>query len=261
MTRSNSNARTAIAPITVAALAGLMLSPTAASAQSAVLTGNEEFTISNVGEGFIPSITRRNAVNSRFQVNGRNPAGGDRNFGLWATFDIDLNGTFSSAITQLESARIDLFQAQPTTGQDVDNVITGGTMNVYFTLNNDDVLLAANGYDWIDSDPEGLGNQFSDRVLVGTIDLADGNFDAAFDLDLSMIGADLINEINSDGFIRFIFTTPDMDFATSWGVGAPGTSTTLAFDGPAPTVTLTVPTPGVATLALLGLTATARRRR
>ena len=247
-------------PIAIAALAGLVFVPAVASAQTAVLTGNQDFTISNVGEGLF-GATRRDAINSRFQVNGRNPASAMRNFGLWATFDIDLAGVFNAPISTLESARIDLFQAQPTTGQDVDNVIRGGTMNVYFTLEDADVLNSANGFDWIDSDAEGLGDQFSDRVLVGTIDLADGNFDAGFDLDLSQIGSTLVDEINAGGFGRFVFTTPDMNFATSWGVGEPGTSTILAFDGPAPTVTLVVPAPGAAAMGLLGLTAIARRRR
>ncbi len=233
----------------------------AASAQTAVLTGNQDFTISNVGEGFIPSVTRRNAVNSRFQINGRNPASSDRNFGLWASFDIDLQDTFGGPISQLDSARIDLFQAQPITGQDIDNIITGGTINVYLTLNDDDVLASANGYDWIDSDPEGLGTQFSDRVLVGTMDVVDGNFDVGFDLDLSTAGASIIDEINNDGFIRFVFTTPNMDTATSFGVGAPGTSSILAFDGAAPTVTFVVPAPSGALLGGLGLLAATRRRR
>lgn len=232
-----------------------------ASAQTAVLTGNQDFSISNVGEGFLFGPTRRDAIDSRFQINGRNPDGANRNFGLWATFDVDLDGAFGSPITALESARIDLFQAQPTTGQDIDNIITGGTINVYYTLEDADVLDSANGFDWIDSDPEGLGMQFADRVLVGTIDLVDGNFDAGFDLDLSVIGSSLVNEINSDGFVRFVFTTPNMDTATSFGVGAPGTSSTLAFDGPAPTISFVVPTPGVVSIAGLGLLAGLRRRR
>jgi len=231
-----------------------------ASAQTAVLTGNQDFSISNVGEGLF-GATRRNALDSRFQINGRNPSSASRNFGLWATFDVDLNGVFGSPIAALESARIDLFQAQPITGQDIDNVIRGGTINVYYTLEDADVLDSGNGFDWIDSDPEGLGAQFADRVLVGTIDLVDGNFDAAFDLDLSGIGASLVDEINSDGFVRFVFTTPQMDTATSWGVGAPGTSSTLAFDGPAPTISFVVPTPGTAALGGLALLAGLRRRR
>lgn len=231
-----------------------------AAAQQAVLTGLEDFRIANVGEGLF-GVTRRDAINSRFQVNGRNPASAQRNFGLWATFDLELAGLFDSSISQLDSVRIDLFQAQPTTGQDINNVIRGGTMNVYYTLESADVLASANGFDWIDADPEGLGDQFADRVLVGTIDLETGNFDAGFDLDLSVIGSSLIDQINAGGFARFVFTTPDMNMATSWGVGVPGTSTIQAFDGPAPTVTFTVPAPGTAGLALLGLGAMARRRR
>jgi uncharacterized protein (TIGR03382 family) len=235
--------------------------PAQVSAQQAVLTGLEDFRIANVGEGLF-GVTRRDALNSRFQVNGRNPASGQRNFGLWATFDLELAGLFDSSIGQLDSVRIDLFQVQAITGQTINNVIRGGTMNVYYTLENADVLAAANGFDWIDADPEGLGDQFSDRVLVGSIDLVDQtNVDAGFDLDLSVIGASLINQINAGGFARFVFTTPDMNMATSWGVGVPGTSTVLAFDGPAPTVTFTVPAPGTAGLALLGLGVMARRRR
>ena len=246
----------------VAGLAGFAIGgiPSGAVAQQATLTGVEDFRIANVGEGLF-GPTRRDAINSRFQVNGRNPDPSNRNFGLWATFDLELAGLFDAPIGQLDSVRIDLFQAQPITGQDINNVIRGGTMNVYYTLEDADVLLGANGFVWDTSDAEGLGSQFADRVLVGTIDLTAGNFDAGFDLDLSTVGSSLIDQINSGGFARFVFTTPDMNFATSWGVGVPGTSTILAFDGPAPTVTFTVPAPGTAGLALLGLGAMARRRR
>jgi hypothetical protein len=248
------------AVIALTSTGALLVSAAGANAglHQQTLTGVDDFRIANVGEGFF-NTTRREANDSRFQVNGRNPDNVNRNFGLWASFDLDFNGLFASPIDTLESVTIDLFQAQPITGQDVDNVITGGTMNVYFSLVEDDVLDSANGYDWIDADPEGLGTQFSDRVLVGTIDLEDGNFDASFDIDLTTIGPDLIDEINTDGFARFVFTTPDMDFATSWGVGVPGTSDVLAFDGDAPTVNFVVPAPGSA--ALLALAGVAVRRR
>lgn len=252
-----------ISTLPAAAFAGLVVGgiPATASAQQATLTGLDDFRIANVGEGLF-GPTRRDATNSRFQVNGSNPAASQRNFGLWATFDLELDGLFAGPIDQLDSVRIDLFQAQAITGQTINNVIRGGTMNVYYTLEDADVLASANGFVWDTSDAEGLGAQFGDRVLVGSIDLADQtNVDAGFDLDLSTIGASLINQINSGGFARFLFTTPDMNMATSWGVGEPGTSTILAFDGPAPTVTFTVPAPGTAGLALLGLGAMARRRR
>lgn len=231
-----------------------------ANAQTAVLTGNQDFSISNVGEGLF-GATRRDAINSRFQVNGRNPNSAERNFGLWATFDVPTAGVFASDIPTLESVTIDLFQAQPITGQDVDNVITGGTMNVYLTLEDADVLDSSNGFDWIDSDPEGLGTQFADRVLIGTVDLADGNTDVSFDLPLGTVGSTIIDELNNGDFLRFVFTTPDQNFATSWGVGEPGTSSILAFDGAAPTVTFVVPAPGAAGLALLAGVAATRRRR
>ncbi|MGP1271986.1 MAG: hypothetical protein ACTS22_01505 [Phycisphaerales bacterium] len=231
-----------------------------ASAQSAVLTGNQDFTISNVGEGLF-GVTRRDAVNSRFQINGRNPDSSNRNFGLWAAFNIDLNGLFSAPISGLESVTVDLFEAQPTTGQDIDNIITGGTLNLYYTLEDADVLASANGFDWIDADPEGLGTQFADRVLVGSVDVVDGNQGASFNLDLSAIEASLVNEINSDGFVRFVLTTPNMNTATSFGVGAPGTSSVLAFDGPAPTVRFVVPSPASAVLlGIAGVSAVRRRR-
>lgn len=236
----------------------LLAVPTTDAGQT--LTGLDDFRIANVGEGLF-GATRRNAVNSRFQVNGRNPDSAQRNFGLWAAFDLDFDGLYSSSISQLESVRVDLFQAQPFTGQDINNVIRGGTMNVYYTLEDADVLNSANGFIWDTTDAEGLGNQFADRVLVGTIDLSAGNFDAGFDLDLSVIGSSLINEINNDGFARLIFTTPDQNFATSWGVGVPSTSTILGFDGPAPTVTFTVPAPGAAAVFGLAGIAAVRRRR
>lgn len=241
-------------------VAGLASAGSAAAAQTAVLTGLDDFRITNVGEGLF-GVTRRNALNSRFQVNGSNPSPSSRNYGLWATFDLELGGLFDAPISNLDAVRIDLFQAQPITGQDIDNVITGGTMNVYYTLEDADVLDSSNGFDWIDSDAEGLGDQFADRVLVGTIELADGNFDAGFDLDLSGISDSLIAEINAGGFARFVFTTPDQDFATSWGVGEPSTSTILGFDGPAPTVTFTVPAPGAAMVGVMGVAMLGRRRR
>ena len=245
-------------PALTAACLATMAAP--ASAQQATLTGREDVRIANVGEGLF-GPTRRGAGNSRFQVNGSNPNPSTRNYGLWATFDLELGGLFDAPISQLDSVRIDLFQAQAITGQTINNVIRGGTMNVYYTLEDADVLDASNGFIWDTSDAEGLGAQFADRVLVGSIDLATGNFDAGFDLDLSVIGSSLIDEINSDGFARFVFTTPDMDMATSWGVGEPGTSTILAFDGPAPTVTFTVPAPGAVSLGALSLGLLARRRR
>ena len=247
--------------VTLAVLAGVALTaaPGAATAQQ-VLTGVEDFRIANVGEGLF-GPTRRNATNSRFQVNGSNPVSSQRNYGLWAAFDLDFDGLFDSSISQLESVRVDLFQAQPTTGQDIDNVIRGGTMNVYYTLEDADVLDSSNGFVWDTSDAEGLGSQFADRVLVGSISLSDGNFDAGFDLDLTQIGSSLVDEINGAGFARLIFTSPDQNFASSWGVGEPGTSSILAFDGPAPTVSFTVPAPGAVVMLGLGGLAVSRRRR
>lgn len=228
--------------------------------QTAVLTGNQDFGISNVGEGLF-GATRRDATDSRFQINGRNPDSANRNFGLWASFDVDLDDLFAGSISGLESVTIDLFEAQPTTGQDIDNIITGGTLNLYYTLEDADVLDSGNGFDWIDSDPEGLGTQFADRVLVGSVDVVDGNQGASFALDLSAIEASLVNEINSDGFVRFVLTTPNMNTATSFGVGAPGTSSILAFDGPAPTIRVVVPSPASAVVLGLGGLAAMRRRR
>ncbi|MCC5821916.1 MAG: hypothetical protein LAT64_01360 [Phycisphaerales bacterium] len=79
----------------VAGLAGLAIGgiPSGAVAQQATLTGVEDFRIANVGEGLF-GPTRRNAIDSRFQVNGRNPDPSNRNFGLWATFDLELAGLF-----------------------------------------------------------------------------------------------------------------------------------------------------------------------
>ncbi|MEM1423099.1 MAG: hypothetical protein AAGH64_03750 [Planctomycetota bacterium] len=247
---------TPFALIGLAAPAGL--------AQSASLTGVTDFQISSVGEGlggFFGETTRRNALNSRFQVNGSDPNPSDRNFGIWTTFDLDFDGLFDGPIDALESVSVDLFQAQPITGQDIDNIIDAGTLNLWFTTVDDDVLASSNGYDWIDSDPNGLGTQFGDRELVGTIDLEEGNFDVSFDVDLAVIAGTLIDEINSDGFGRFILTSPTPQFASSFGVGVPGTSSTLAFDGDAPVVTFTVPAPGAgAALAFAGLAMVRRRR-
>jgi MYXO-CTERM domain-containing protein len=249
----------ALAPVALLGVGGA-----GAAAQSASLTGVTDFQISTVGEGlggFLPETIRRNATDSRFQVNGRDPNPADRNFGLWTTFDLDFDGLFAGPVAELQSVTVDLFQAQPITGQDINNVIDGGTLNLYYTTEDADVLDAGNGFDWIDADPEGLGSQFSDRVLVGSVDLVAGNTDVSFDVDLTSIESSLLSAINADGFGRFVLTSPTPQFASSWGVGEPGTSDIQAFDGPAPVVTFTVPTPGAgAMLALAGVAGVRRRR-
>jgi len=251
--------------VSTGAAVGMIAAAGSANGQSASLVGVEDFRIANVGEGvggFLPEVTRRNADEGRFQVNGSNPGQNNRVFGLWATFDLDFQNLFSGPIDRLQSVNVDLFQAQPITGQDIDNVITGGTLNLYFTREDADVLDAANGFDWVDTDEEGLGNQFADRVLVGSVELAEGNTDVSFDVDLSSIETSLIDEINSDGFGRFVLTSPDDNFATSWGVGVSGDPDgILEFDGAAPVVTFTVPSPAAASVLGLGGIVLARRRR
>lgn len=231
-----------------------------AFAQSATVVGLDDFSIHNVGEGLF-GPTRRDAINSRFQVNGRNGNPSDRNFGLWASFNIDSAGLFGAPVSSLASVRIDLFGAVPITGQDVPSVIEGGEFQVYYTTDSRDVLDSANGFVWDINSDNGLGDQFSDLTLVGSTTLARGTQDLSIDVDLSSIGATLTDRINAGEQVRFLFTSTSPDFASSWGVGVPGTSTVLAFDGPAPTVTFTVPAPGAAgVLAAFGLLAARRRR-
>lgn len=233
---------------------------TQAAAQSATVVGLDDFGIKNVGEGLF-GATRRDATDSRFQVNGSNPDSSNRNFGLWATFDIATNGIFAAPITTLESVTVDLFQAQPITGQDIDNIITGGDLEVFVTFDDRDVLDSANGFIWDTTSPNGLGDQFNGLFPVNTIALADGNTDASISVDTGAFEQQLIDELNDpNGFVRFVFTSSTMDLASSWGVGEPGTSTILAFDGRAPEVTFAVPAPGAAAIAVLGMIATRRRR-
>ena len=246
-----------ISIVAVLAVSGLAVDR--ADASAATVTGLDDFSIHTVGEGLF-GPTRRNALDSRFQVNGRNPNTAERNYGLWTAFNIDGGSLFANPISQLDSVEVNLFGANPITGQTVANVIRSGNFNVYFTENDDDVLLASNGYVWDINTPDGVG-QFADRVLVASTFLQAGDQDLTLSLDLSTIGSTLIDRINNGDLIRFIFTSDTMEFASSWGVGVPGTSTILAFDGPAPTVTFAVPAPGAA--AMLGLAGlmSARRRR
>ncbi|MGP1309833.1 MAG: hypothetical protein ACTS27_06525 [Phycisphaerales bacterium] len=240
--------------------AGLSVTPAAALAQSATVTGLDDFSIHTVGEGLF-GPTRRNATESRFQVNGSNPNPSDRNYGLWTAFNIDGGSLFAGSVSQLQSVRVDLFGAVPITGQDVPSVIEGGELQVFFTTDSRDVLDSSNGFVWDTGSPNGLGSQFSDLTLVGSTTLDRGTQDVSFDLDLSSIGSTLVDRINAGEQVRLLFTSPTMDFASSWGVGVPGSSTILAFDGPAPTVTFTVPAPGaVAVLGGAGLIALRRRR-
>lgn len=239
---------------------GVAMACGGAQAQTASATGLEDFSINVVGEGLF-GPTRINSTNSRFQVNGRNPAAGMRNYGLWAAFNLDGASLFDAPISTLDSVRIDLFGAVPITGQDVPSVITGGNLQVYYTTDSSDVLNSANGFVWDINSANGLGSQFSDLALVGEVQLDRGTQDVSFDVDLSSIRETLVGRINSGEQVRFLFTTTTMEFASSWGVGVPGTSTILAFDGPAPVVTFTVPAPGAAALLGCAVLAGVRRRR
>jgi len=78
--------------VSAGAALGMIAAAGSANGQSASLVGVEDFRIANVGEGvggFLPEVTRRNADEGRFQVNGSNPDQNNRVFGLWATFDLD----------------------------------------------------------------------------------------------------------------------------------------------------------------------------
>lgn len=240
------------------ALMALFACAGGAQAQTASAVGLDDFSIHVVGEGLF-GPTRINTLNSRFQVNGRNPSSAMRNFGLWTAFNLDGGALFDSPISTLDSVRIDLFGAVPITGQDVPSVIRDGNLQVYFTTDSRDVLAAANGFVWDINSPNGLGSQFSDLTLVGEVGLVRGTQDVSFDVDLTSIRETLVGRINAGEQVRFLFTSDTMDFASSWGVGVPGTSTVLAFDGPAPVVTFVVPAPGAA--ALLGCAGIAAMRR
>lgn len=249
--------RSTIACLSVVALAG---AGSGASAQTASAVGLEDFSINVVGEGLF-GPTRLNVTNSRFQVNGRNPSSAMRNYGLWAAFNLDGGSLFDGPISTLDSVRIDLFGAVPITGQDVPSVIRGGNLQVYYTTDSRDVVAAANGFVWDINSANGLGSQFSDLALLGEVNLDRGTQDVSFDLDISAVRDSMVGRINAGEQIRFLFTTTEADFASSWGVGVPGTSTILAFDGPAPVVTFVVPAPGAAALLACAGIATIRRRR
>lgn len=237
-----------------------------ARAQSVTVESVADFSVHNVGEnlgGFFGNIFRRNADDGRFQVNGRDPNPSSRVYGLWSIFNIDGGSLFSGPIGALERVRITLPPATPRDPSVIAPAVSGaGTLRVYYTTDQRDVLDPANGFDWIDSDPAGLGSQFSDLALLGEVSVSRGDPTVVFDLAPSgAVLADMIATINSGQLVRFVFSTTTVGLATSWGVGVPSDSTTLPIEGDASTVQFVVPAPGAAAALVLGGLVAGRRRR
>ena len=248
---------------TLVAVAGLSA---AASAQTATVESITDFSVHNVGEnlgGFFGNIFTRNADDGRFQVNGRDPNPASRVLGLWSIFNIDGGSLFANPISDLDSVRINLPPATPRNpGTIVPSFSDAGNLQVFYTTDQRDVLDSSNGFDWIDSDPSGLGNQFSDLTQLGEVNLPAGDPTAFFDIALSgTVQSDMISAINNGELVRFIFTTSTVGLASNWGLGVPSDSTTLPIEGDAATVQFVVPSPaGAAVLGRGGLVALRRRR-
>lgn len=248
---------------TLVATAGLSV---AASAQMATVESITDFSVHNVGEnigGFFGDIFRRNADDGRFQVNGRDPNPASRVLGLWSIFNIDGGSLFSGPISDLERVTISLPPATPRDpGTIVPSFSDPGNLQVFYTTDQRDVLASSNGFDWIDSDPSGLGDQFSDLTQLGQIELPAGDPTALFDIELSgAVKDDIIATINNGELVRFIFTTSTVGLASNWGLGVPSDSTVLPIEGDAATVQFVVPSPaGAAALGLGSLVALRRRR-
>jgi|GEM_PF-3081952 len=260
----------------IAAVGVLGMSAAAANAQVVTLTGPQDFSIHQIGEGvggFLPPVIRRDVVDGRFQVNGRNPDPANRLFGQWTAINIDTSSVFSGPVDQLERLTLTIHGAEtrPDSTAQVHPIIFGGTMSIYLTTDGDQNLLnAANGYVWDINAQNGIGNQFSDLYLLDTRTFERGTVGVdptptwSVDVDLAALGSVILDQINSGSTFRFIITGIDDTVASSWysGVENPKlTAVTNTYTGIAPTVEFVIPAPGaLGLIAGMGLIAARRRR-
>ncbi|TVQ60845.1 MAG: hypothetical protein EA378_10495 [Phycisphaerales bacterium] len=262
--------------LTVAAASAVVALAGAAQAQTVTLTGPQDFSIHQIGEGvggFLPPVIRRDVVDGRFQVNGRNPDPSNRLFGQWTAINVDTSTAFSGPVDQLERLTLTIGGAEtrPDSTAQLYPILFAGTMSIYLTTDGDDNLLdAANGYDWIDDSPNGIGDQFSDLFLLDTRTFATGQAGVdptpswSVDVDLAALGSVILDQINSGSTFRFIITGIDDSVASSWYSGVENERTspvTNLYTGVAPTVEFVIPAPGaMGLLAGMGLLAARRRR-
>lgn len=261
---------------TVAAAGALIAATGAAQAQNVTLTGPQDFSIHQIGEGvggFLPPVLRRNVVDGRFQVNGRNPDPANRLFGQWTAINVDTSAAFNAPVNQLERVTLTIGGAEtrPDSTAQLFPILFAGTMSVYLTTDGDDNLLtASNGYVWDTNAQNGIGSQFSDLYLLDTRTFTTGQAGVtptpswSIDVDLTTLGSVILDQINSGSTFRFIVTGIDTTVASSWysGVENPKlTAVTNTYTGIAPTVTFVIPAPSsAALLAGMGLLASRRRR-
>lgn len=262
--------------MTVAAASAVVAFAGIANAQSITLTGPQDFSIHQIGEGvggFLPPVIRRDVVDGRFQVNGRNPDPSNRLFGQWTSINVDTSTVFSGPVDQLERLTLTINGAEtrPDSTAQLHPILFGGTMSIYLTTDGDQNLLdASNGYVWDVDAQNGIGEQFSDLYLLDTRTFERGTIGVdptptwSVDVDLSVLGSVILDQIASGSTFRFIITGIDDTVASSWysGVENPKlTAVTNTYTGIAPTVEFVIPAPGaMGLLAGMGLLAARRRR-
>jgi len=232
------------------------------------LTGIQDFDMTTVFRPLFASFPDRNAITTqaRWQVNG-DLTGTTGTLGIFTVFDI--NGADlrpAAGALSVDSVIFDLFPAvNMDTG--TGGIQNAGDLSIYFTTNNED-LLDPDSDIFFDNgggtDPTGLGNQFDNLTLLSSGFQAAGIYDIQRTADLSGAESFLLNAINNEENIRFIFASQTGGFVSQFGTGNPDMSANFDFFGEPPVVTFNVteiPAPGGAALLALAGLAGARRRR
>ncbi|TVQ32563.1 MAG: hypothetical protein EA376_05310 [Phycisphaeraceae bacterium] len=239
-----------------------------AAADPVSLTGIQDFDMTAVFRPLFSSFPDRNAITTqaRWQVNG-DMTGSTGTLGIFTVFDIngaDLRPAAGAA--SVDSLIFDLFPAvNMDTG--TGGIQGAGDLSIYFTTNNEDLLdpdsdiIFDNGGG---TDPTGLGSQFANLTLLSSDFQDAGIYDIQRTADISGLESFLLNAINNEENIRFIFASQTGNFTSQFGTGNPDMSSSFDFFGEAPVVTFdvtAVPAPGGAALLALAGLAGARRRR